>query len=271
VKPVLLVTLLALLTGPALAAEPVFDQPLIEGNLITGQVTPGSRLSLDGQPVHVFEDGRFAFGLHRDTAEQVMLELIEPNQAPRRLTLAVAQRDYDIQRIDGLPPAQVTPPKELQDRIAREAKAVAEARARDSALRGFEGPWIWPVEGRISGIFGSQRILNGQARQPHYGVDIAGPVGLTIVAPTDGIVSFANADLYFSGGTLMIDHGAGVASAFLHLSEILVQPGEVVRRGQPIARLGGTGRVTGPHLDWRVNWFDARVDAQTLVPPMPGQ
>lgn len=266
-----LAALMVMIAGTALAADPVFDQPLVEGSLVTGHVTPGSRLSVNGHKVRVFDDGRFVFGLHRDTPEHVMVELIEPNQTPRQMNLAVAQREYDIQRIDGLPPTQVTPPKDVLERISREAKAVAAARGQDTAQRGFEGPWIWPTEGRISGVFGSQRILNGEARQPHYGVDVAGPVGQVIVAPTDGVVSFADRDLYFSGGTLMIDHGAGVASAFLHLSDILVKPGDVVKRGQPVAKLGATGRVTGPHLDWRINWFDARVDAQLLVPPMPGQ
>lgn len=263
--------LLALVAGPVLAGEPTFDQDLVEGSLITGHVTPGSLLSVEGRPVHVFPDGRFVFGLHRDTPEHVSMDLIEPGAPPQRLNYPVVQREYDIQRIDGLPPAKVTPPKEVLERISREAQAVAKAREEDSDQRGFEGPWIWPATGPITGVFGSQRILNGEPRQPHYGVDVAGPVGEIVVAPSDGIVSFADKDLYLSGGTLMIDHGAGVASSFLHLSDILVQVGDVVKRGQPIAKLGGTGRATGPHLDWRVNWFDARVDAQLLVPPMPGQ
>jgi murein DD-endopeptidase MepM/ murein hydrolase activator NlpD len=226
---------------------------------------------LDGEAVRVFPDGRFVLGIHRDGPERVTLTVVAPDGTEGRWTVDIAQRDYDIQRIDGLPPASVTPPPEILERIAREAEIVRQARSANTDLRGFEGPWIWPSTGRISGVFGSQRILNGEPRQPHYGIDIAVPTGTEVLAPTDGVVTLVEPDLYFSGGTLMIDHGAGVASTFLHLDSILVQPGQTVQRGEVVARAGSTGRSTGPHLDWRVNWFEARVDASLLVPPMPAQ
>ena len=154
-------------------------------------------------------------------------------------------------------------------RIHREIALVKKARAIDSPRRDFESEFIWPVTGPISGVYGSQRILNGQPRQPHYGIDIAVPTGTPVVAPAGGVVVLAEADLYFSGGTLMLDHGHGLMSAFLHLDSIDVTLGQEVEQGEVIAKVGATGRVTGAHLDWRVNWFEERVDAGLLVPPMP--
>lgn len=234
-----------------------------EGGLVIGRTLPGATVSLDGAGLRVFPDGRFVFGLHRDAPEMVSLRAELPDGRVVEQRLAIPDRAYRVQRVDGLPPASVTPPDNMLARIRAEARAVRDARARDSDLRGFEGPWIWPVEGTITGVFGSQRILNGEPRQPHYGIDIAAPAGTPVLAPSDGEVSFLG-DLYFSGLTVMIDHGAGVASTFLHLDRIDVDIGQAVRRGQPIGTVGSTGRSTGPHLDWRVNWFQERLDAALL-------
>ena len=153
-------------------------------------------------------------------------------------------------------------------RIAAETASNRAARARDTDMDAVFQSFIWPARGAITGVFGSQRILNGEPKQPHYGVDVAGPVGAPVIAPADGIVSLTNPDMFFSGGTLYLDHGHGVSSAFLHLSKILVKPGQAVKQGEKIALIGKTGRVTGAHLDWRVNWFESRVDATQLVAPI---
>jgi murein DD-endopeptidase MepM/ murein hydrolase activator NlpD len=181
----------------------------------------------------------------------------------------VAPRTYDVQRIDGLPPAQVTPPPEALKRIAEDVQQTRAARGRDTARTDFARGFTWPCQGPISGVYGSQRILNGQPKQPHYGVDVAAPVGTKVRAPAGGIVSLAVPDMYYTGGTLMIDHGHGLTSTMMHLSKVLAKVGQEVKQGDVVAEVGATGRVTGPHLDWRISWFDSRVDPQRLVGPMP--
>jgi murein DD-endopeptidase MepM/ murein hydrolase activator NlpD len=183
--------------------------------------------------------------------------------------LAIQQRRYQVQRIDGLPAKMVTPPAAVIERIMRENKWIKAARQIDSPEPLFLSGWQWPAIGRISGVYGSQRILNGKPRQPHYGIDIAAPKGTPVVAPADAVVRLAESDLYYTGGTLILDHGHGLSSAFLHLATVDVRVGESVRRGQKIGTVGSTGRSTGPHLDWRINWFDRRIDPAPLVPPMP--
>jgi murein DD-endopeptidase MepM/ murein hydrolase activator NlpD len=267
-----LLTLLIALALPLLArAEPPLqlDGKLEQGSLIFGKTTPGIGISVDGRKLQSRSDGRFVFGLDRDAADEVTLTLTTPDGTPSTLRYPVAKRQYAIQHINGLDPKKVNPAPELAARIAAESAANHAARARDTLLDAVFNGFSWPAKGPITGVFGSQRILNGEPSQAHFGVDIAGPIGAPAYAPADGIISLTNPDMFFSGGTLYIDHGYGVSSAFLHLSQILVKPGDVVKRGQKIALIGKTGRVTGPHLDWRVNWFEARVDAQRLVPPMP--
>lgn len=240
-----------------------------QGALIFGQAAPGSRVLFKNKPVRVAADGRFVIGLDRDEASPVELSVQPPGGAPQLLRHAVKTRRYDVQRLDGLPQDKVTPPAALRARIEREAAKVRRARMQDSDRLDFLQPFVWPCSGRISGVFGSQRILNGEPRQPHYGVDIAVPAGTPVKAPAGGIVALAERDLYYTGGTVLIDHGHGLVSAFLHLSRLTVKVGDAVRQGEVIALSGATGRATGPHLDWRISWLDARVDAQRLVPPMP--
>jgi murein DD-endopeptidase MepM/ murein hydrolase activator NlpD len=184
-------------------------------------------------------------------------------------TLAIKPRVYDIQRIDGLPPRMVTPPESVLARIKRENAKIHAARMNDRAEPFFEKGWVWPAKGRISGVYGSQRILNGKARRPHFGVDVAAPVGVKVIAPSDGVVVLAESSLYYTGGTIILDHGHGLTSAFLHMSALAVKAGQRVQQGDLLGAVGATGRATGPHLDWRINWFDRRLDPALLAPPLP--
>jgi len=263
----LILVLVVLLTaGVSQADSPQLSGEFVQGGMVIGRTAPGAVVEFGDRSVRVSSDGVFVIGFHRDDPSTMKLSVLLPDGNRQSLDISVTQRDYEIQRIDGLPPKKVTPPKEVIERIQAEAALVRAARARDTELLGFAGPWIWPVEGRITGVFGSQRILNGQPRQPHYGIDIAAPEGTPFVAPAGGVVSLVHRDMYFSGGTLMVDHGHGVQSTFLHAQTIDVNEGESVRQGQKLGTVGATGRATGPHLDWRVNWFDKRLDAALLVP-----
>jgi murein DD-endopeptidase MepM/ murein hydrolase activator NlpD len=260
--------LLALVPAAA-AGELTLKGAFMQGGLVFGQGVPGSKASLDGKPLRMTADGGFVFGFGRDFPAKATLEVIWPDGSVETRALAIEPRAYDIQRIDGIAQKYVSPPEEVLARIRADAEAAAAARAADRAETDFDSGFIWPAEGRISGVYGSQRILNGEPRQPHYGVDIAAPVGSPVKSPADGVVTLAHPEMYFSGATLIIDHGHGLSSSFLHLDSIEVMVGQRVRQGEVVARLGGSGRVTGPHLDWRMNWRDERIDPQLLVPPMP--
>ena len=258
-----------LLSVQAQAALQV-DGRFTQGGMAVGSVDPGARLMQDGQAVPIGEDGTFVLGFARDAQPQVLLEVLYPDGRREQRSLQIARREFRIQRIDGLPPSKVTPrSKEDIARIRREAAAVRKARAVSRPFADFRERFIWPVTGPISGVYGSQRILNGKPRRPHFGVDIARPVGTTVVAPADGVVIFARPDLFFSGGTLIIDHGMRMNTSYLHLSRLLVKEGQHVKQGQPIAEVGKTGRATGAHLHWGANVRDVRIDPQLLVPPMP--
>ena len=246
------------------------DGPRTQGGLLQGRVAPGFGVEFEGTPVRVSEDGWFLVGFGRDAAPEAKLVVSGPDGGRERLVLAVAPREYRIEHIDGLPAAKVAPRDEEElARIDKEARRVAEARTLDDPRTDFRSGFRWPVTGRISGAYGSQRILNGEPRQPHYGIDIAVPAGTKVRAPADGLVTLAEPDLFLSGGTLIIDHGHGLSSAFLHLSRILAARGQRVRQGEPVSEVGATGRATGPHLDWRVNLFGRRLDPALLVGPMP--
>jgi murein DD-endopeptidase MepM/ murein hydrolase activator NlpD len=241
----------------------------VQGGLLIGRVAPGATVAFQDRPLRLSPDGLFVIGFDRDAPLDSVLTLRAADGRETRLPVRIAARNYDVQRIDGLPQRKVTPAPEDLERIRREAAQARAARQRDDPRTDFAQAFIWPVHGRISGVYGSQRILNGEPRQPHYGVDIAAPAGTPVVAPADGVVSLVHPDMFFSGQTLILDHGHGVSSTFLHLSAILVREGQAVRQGEVIARVGASGRVTGAHLDWRMNWFQQRIDPTLLVPPMP--
>ncbi len=251
------------------ADELSWQGPLIQGGLLIGRTTPGTQLQLDGESLPVTAEGVFVIGFSRDAPPQTRLTVVFPDGVRQQRVLDIAQRQYEIQRLSGLPSEQVTPPPELLERIRRENALVDAARRQDLRQPYFLSGFAWPATGRISGVYGSQRILNGEPRQPHFGVDIAAPVGAPVRAPADGIVTLAEPDLYYSGATLIIDHGYRLSSTLMHLNRIDAKVGQRVRKGEVIAAVGKSGRVTGPHLDWRMNWRDARIDPALLVPPMP--
>lgn len=266
-----LACLLLTLAFSSFASELRFEGKFVQGGLVTGLTQPGARVTFDGRTLRVSGDGVFLLGFSRDAKPESTLEIVFPDGRKSERRLKIARRDYKIQRIDGLPPRKVTPKAEDLKRIRKEYALIKAARRRDDPRTDFLRGFIWPAEGRISGVYGSQRILNGEPRTPHFGVDVAAPVGTPVVAPAAGVVTLVHPDMFFSGGTLIIDHGHGLSSSFLHLSEVLVKEGQRVEQGEPIARIGATGRVTGAHLDWRMNLFDARIDPQLLVGAMSPQ
>lgn len=239
-----------------------------QGGLLMGKTDAGGEVRFQGRSVDVSPEGQFVIALGRDAPEKVTLE-IQSGEQTETTTYRVARRQYDIQRIEGVPQETVTPPPEVLERIRREAAMVAEARAVRDFRLDYLGGFAKPLDGPITGVYGSQRIYNGTPRSPHYGLDIAAPKGTVVNAPAPGVVRLVSADMYFSGGTLIIDHGYGVSSSFIHLSDILVAEGQSVDTGDPIARVGATGRATGPHLDWRINWFDVRVDPALVLEQFP--
>lgn len=262
------VSILAQIGSSSAQAETIaFTGPLTQGGLVEGRVRPGSKVSIDGQPVRVSPEGVFLAGFGRE-AVKATVEVSLPDGRRETRELAVAPRQFDIQRIDGLPERMVTPPPEVQERIKQEGAMVREVRKRDDARTDFRSGFAWPVIGPISGVYGSQRILNGQPRAPHYGVDIAMPAGTPVKAPAPGIVTMA-ADLYLTGLTVILDHGHGLSSVFMHLSAMAAKPGDRLQQGDAIGLIGATGRATGPHLHWGLNLFETRLDPQLLAPPMP--
>ncbi|MDX9860610.1 MAG: M23 family metallopeptidase [Rhodospirillales bacterium] len=250
------------------AVEPRFDGAFVQGGLVVGHVARGSSVTVNGKPTRVSAEGEFLIGFDRDAPPTVEIRVTEKAGADRSHTLSVARRTFPVQRIEGLPPQQVTPDAQTVRRIQAEAALVAAAKARDSADPFFRSGFVWPVKGRLSGVYGSQRILNGQPRAPHGGLDIAAPRGTAVLAAADGIVSLAHDDLFFTGKTVMIDHGFGLSSVYAHLDTVAVHPGQAVGKGAPIGTLGATGRATGPHLHWGVSLFDTRLDPALLVAPI---
>ncbi|WP_426287272.1 M23 family metallopeptidase [Luteibacter sp. E-22] len=251
----------AALVLPTLAVAAVPDLPasVSQGGLVIGHVAPGTRVTVAGKPVHVGDDGLFVFGAGRDERGPIVVTL-----GNTRRSVAVSPRDWPVERVNGVPPKTVNPPPDIAARIEREQAEVVAARDRDDAREDFLRGFIWPVNGRISGRFGNQRIYNGDPKAPHSGMDIAVPEGTPIKAPADGLVTFAKPDLYLTGGTVLLDHGFGLSSNFLHLSRIDVKVGQHVRQGQVIGAAGKTGRATGPHLHWGFNWFGTRLDPLLL-------
>ncbi len=259
-------TLVTTRTYPAHALE--VSGTFIQGGLATGKVEPGTKLTLDGQPVAVAPDGSFIIGFGRKAKAKMVLRAEPPEGLPEVRNLAIEKRKYKIQRIDGLPQRKVSPTKpEDLARIKKDQIQIAEVRKRTTLKTFFDTGFMWPVEGPISGVYGSQRILNGQPRSPHNGVDVAAPRGTPVKTMGDGIVALVNEDMFFTGKTVMIDHGLGLTSVYVHMDKITVKGGDFVTKGMQIGTVGATGRVTGPHLHWGVSWFKTHLDPALLVGP----
>ena len=241
----------------------------MQSGLLRGHVDPGEEVFYADRQLKVTPDGSFILGFGRDVPLQQTLTLIDPEGKAHVHPFRLKQRTYDIQKINGISQRMMNPSEDDLQRIGQEAQQVAKARQQEIERLNFQETFIWPVIGRISGIYGSQRILNGEPRRPHFGIDIAAPTGTPVKAPAGGLVTMVHEEMFYSGGTLIVDHGYGLSSSFLHLNKILVKEGDPVVQGQIIATVGASGRVTGPHLDWRINWFDQRLDPALLVAPMP--
>lgn len=240
---------------------------MTQGGLVFGETLPGARVRLDGDPVMVGTDGRFVVGFGRDSALSALLLVELPGGAVERIALKIEDRDFPVQRIDGLDQSKVSGFTEEQLRkIAADQEKKKAARVKTDEAAHWAAGFDWPARGRISGVFGSQRILNGEKKTPHSGLDVAAPAGTPVVAPADGIVRLAEPDMYFEGGLVLLDHGHWVESAFLHLSRLDVAAGQKVKKGEPLGAIGATGRATGPHLHWSVKWTGRLVDPQLLVP-----
>lgn len=254
--------------GPPSAPDLRLEGNFVQGGLVIGQAATNSRISLDGKSIKQRGDGRFLIGFGRKAKAKAVLVVRHNNGAVTRRNLTINMRHYKVQRINGLPKKMVTPPANVLSRIRAEGKAIRTARLKDTDKPLFDSGFMFPARGPISGVYGSQRILNGKPRRPHYGVDIAAPKGAFVRASADGIVRIAETDMYYTGGTVLIDHGYGLNSVYSHLAKVIATVGMAVRKGQVIGNVGATGRATGVHLDWRVNLFLTRLDPALLVPPM---
>jgi len=256
----ILITLIFLLITTSSFAV-TFKGKFIQGSFILGKTDPGSKVSIDNQKVRVTPDGYFAFGLGRDRKNDVVITINE-----KKIIKKIYKREYKIQRIDGLEEKKVTPPEEVYERIKRENKWIGEARAINSDLDFFKNKFINPLENAIvTGVYGSQRILNGKPKWPHYGIDFAADEGTAIKAMLDGVVTLAEPDLFYTGGTLIFDHGHGISTLYMHMKRLMVEKGQKVKQGDVIGTVGSTGRSTGAHLDVRLNWFGIRLDPATVL------
>jgi len=241
-----------------------FKGKFLQGHFIVGITDPNAKILVGKKEVKVSKDGYFVFGLDRDRKfDLIITKIIDGKKEV--ITKQVLKRKYNIQRIDGLEESKVTPPESVYKRIKKENNAIGEARAIDSDLPFFKEKFIMPVKGIISGVYGSQRILNGKPRWPHYGIDIAAKQGTMIISSGSGMVTMAEDDLYYTGGTIIMDHGHGISTIYSHLENVLVSVGDQINQGDVIGTVGSTGRSTGPHLDFRINWFQTRLDPMSVL------
>jgi len=261
-KYILLILIYFLTINISYSAE--FLGKFIQGHYIVGKTNPDNKIIIDKKEVKVSKDGFFVFGIDRDRKFDVTITKIT-NGKKEKIIKKVLKRKYNIQRIDGLEESKVTPPESVYKRIKEENNRIGEARAINSDLPFFKNQFIMPVEGIISGVYGSQRILNGKPKWPHYGIDIAAKKGTKIKSSATGVVTMAEQDLYYTGGTIIMDHGHGISTIYSHLETLKVKVGDEVLQGDIIGTVGSTGRSTGPHLDFRVNWFQTRLDPMSLL------
>lgn len=252
------------------ATSVILTGGFVQGGLVKGQTLPGAKAVLDGEPIPVSADGKFLIGFGRDHGASALLVVTLDDGSVVRRAIDVADREFNIERVDGLDQSKVSgfSPEQLAKIAAdREKKSAARAARADDPM--WATDFLWPVTGRISGVFGSQRILNGEPQNMHGGVDVAAPEGTPVKAPAPGIVRLADPDMYFEGGLVFIDHGQKLESAFMHLSRIDVKPGDRIEKGEVLGAVGATGRATGPHMHWSLKWADTLVDPQLVAGEMP--
>ena len=269
-KRIILILPFALLFAVELHAIS-FEGEFKQGGLLIGQVQEGQTVSYQGKTLNLTTNNQFLLGLGRNAPAITSITINSQDQEPETITLEIAARQYNIQKIEGVPSKTVTPPASDLQRIKQDASMVREARKLVSNKQDFLKGFIKPANGPITGVYGSQRFYNGVPKSPHYGIDYAAPTGTAVIAPAGGVVTFAHNDLFYSGGTLIIDHGHGLSSTFLHLSEILVKPDQQVTLGMEIAQIGATGRATGPPLAWRMHWLDPRIAPALVLKVLPYQ
>lgn len=264
----LVALLLCSISIAAASAEVSLSGDFIQGGMVVGQSEkPIQSVKLGGVKVPVHPNQSvFVFGFGRDEKLNDVLNVEFVDGSSYSKAIKIAAREYEIDRIEGVAQKYVSPPESVLSRIRNDSKMVKQARSAMSHRLDFMVEAIRPAKGRISGVYGSQRVFNGVPKRPHFGMDIAGPTGTKVIAPLPGKVVLAEPDLYYSGGTLIIDHGMGITTTYIHLSQLDVKVGDLIEQGQKVAEIGATGRVTGPHLDWRLNWFDRRMDPQLLLP-----
>lgn len=262
---------LLLFTAPALALDVTLGGKPEQGGIIVGAAPPGATIVAGGRSVPAGPDGAFLVGIDRDAPARLEVRVVAPSGESETRAVAIAPRQWKIEKVDGVPQNLVTPDPATAARIAEDSKLLRAARARLEHEPFYKDGFIRPATGRISGVFGSQRILNGTPRAFHAGLDIAAPTGTPVKAAADGIVSLAHPDMVLSGQTVMLNHGHGLQTSYIHLSRIDVTDGQRVKRGDVIGAIGMTGRATGPHLHFSVMWFDTRLDPETVLAAMPAK
>ena len=257
----IIITFFLILLNSSLVYAVEFKGKFIQGHYIIGKTESNTEIIIDKKKVKVSSDGYFAFGIEKERKLDIVI--IEGN---RTIIKKIQKRKYNIQKIDGLPQKKVTPPEEFYARIKRENKLIGEARDIESDLQFFKEKFVIPVDDAIiTGVYGSQRVLNGIPKWPHYGLDFAQKKGTPVKAMNNGIVTLAETDLFYTGATLIFDHGHGISTLFMHMDKIFVNVGDHVKTNDIVGTIGTSGRSTGPHLDIRLNWFGTRLDPATIL------
>ena len=260
-----IILLASLYVNNAIAASINVSGEVQQGGLIVGKTEANNIVTLNGKPLPVSTQGDYVFGFSRDDVSSYQLVITEPDGTKAKKIFTPLKRDYKLQRIEGIKKSIMQPNPKAIARAQQDSKQIKAARKISSNLTSFAQGFIAPIKGTITGVYGSQRIYNGVPKRPHFGLDYAGDIGDPVKAPASGKVLLWVPDMFYSGGTMIIDHGQGISSTFLHLSHSSVKQGDTVKQGEVVASVGNSGRATGPHLDWRINWFDVKIDPALVL------